>query len=48
MTKLNPQIAQNSEKFEESWNRKIENNFTKNGKINKESLIDYIKLQVAR
>lgn len=48
MTKLNPQIAQNSEKFEESWNRKIENNFTENGKINKESLINYIKLQVAR
>lgn len=47
MDKLNPQIAQNTERLEKSWNKKVEKDFTKNGKINKESLIEYIKLQIA-
>ena len=48
MSKLNPQIANDLERFEESWNRKVENDFTENGKINKDSVIEYIKLQIAR
>lgn len=46
--KLNPQIAQDPERFEESWNKKVENDFTEAGKINKDSVIEYIKLQMAR
>ena len=48
MTRLNPQIAQDPERFEESWNKKIENDFTETGKINKDSVVEYIKLQMAR
>ena len=47
MVSLNPEIAQNSEKFEESWNKKLNSEFMLDGKANKNLLIEYIKTQEA-
>lgn len=47
MISLNPEIAQNTEKFEESWNNKLNNEFMLDGKADKDLLIEYIKTQEA-
>lgn len=47
MSQLNPKIIEDTEAFEESWNNKLNRDFTVNGKIDKNLLIEYIQQQIA-
>jgi len=47
MSQLNPKIVEDTEAFEESWNNKLNRDFTINGKVDKNSLIEYIQQQIA-
>lgn len=47
MSQLNPKIVEDTEAFEESWNNKLNRDFTINGKVDKNLLIEYIQQQIA-
>lgn len=47
MSQLNPKIVEDTEAFEESWNNKLNRDFTINGEVDKNSLIEYIQQQIA-
>lgn len=47
MSQLNPRIVEDTEAFEESWNNKLNRDFTINGKVDKNLLIEYIQQQIA-